>query len=160
MSAVLRTLIVSAVVAVASPALVAADTAADPVLGRWNLNLAKSKFSPGPAPKSQTRTYMQTPQGMALTWKIVSADGKESLIQTMFKLDGKDYPVQGSADFDSLVGTQVDALTVDSSQKRAGKIVATTRRTVAKDSKTLTLRSKGTSADGKTFSTVAVFDRQ
>ena len=31
--------------------------AADPVLGTWELNVAKSKYNPGPAPKSQTRIY-------------------------------------------------------------------------------------------------------
>ena len=31
--------------------------ATDPVVGTWELNLAKSAFTPGPAPKSETRTY-------------------------------------------------------------------------------------------------------
>jgi hypothetical protein len=34
-------------------ALAAAD---DPFVGTWKLNVAKSKFSPGPAPQSQTVT--------------------------------------------------------------------------------------------------------
>jgi hypothetical protein len=41
------------------------------------LNTAKSKFSPGPAPKSDTRTYTATEQGITMTWKSVGADGKE-----------------------------------------------------------------------------------
>jgi hypothetical protein len=36
--------------------------ASDPLTGTWELNLEKSKFSPGPPPKSQTRTYEVTGQ--------------------------------------------------------------------------------------------------
>jgi hypothetical protein len=38
----------------------------DPSLGTWQLNVAKSKFEPGPAPKSETRTYAQTPAGIQI----------------------------------------------------------------------------------------------
>jgi hypothetical protein len=60
--------------AVGSAAVVAAP-AADPVIGNWQLNVAKSKFSPGPAPKSETRTYAARDQGITMTWKSVGADG-------------------------------------------------------------------------------------
>jgi len=30
----------------------------NPFIGTWKLNVAKSKFEPGPAPKSQTRTVV------------------------------------------------------------------------------------------------------
>src|SRR5262245_26035510 len=35
-----------------------AAQAADPILGTWVLNVARSTFSPGPAPRSETRTYV------------------------------------------------------------------------------------------------------
>ena len=34
----------------------------DPLVGTWELNVAKSKYSPGPAPKSETRTYVVSGQ--------------------------------------------------------------------------------------------------
>jgi hypothetical protein len=37
------------------------QTLPDPIIGTWKVNLAKSKFSPGPAPKSLMRTYTETP---------------------------------------------------------------------------------------------------
>ena len=54
---------------VMATALVAVLAAAppDPILGTWKLNLSKSKFNPGPAPRSQTRTYIQTPEGVQVT---------------------------------------------------------------------------------------------
>jgi len=38
----------------ASPQLGFAQSESDPFLGVWQLNVAKSKYSPGPPPKSQT----------------------------------------------------------------------------------------------------------
>ena len=35
----------------------------DPFVGTWRLNVAKSKYSPGPAPKSQTATYEAAGKG-------------------------------------------------------------------------------------------------
>ena len=55
--------------------------AADPVLGTWELNVAKSKYNPGPAPKSQTRIYEALPEGMKVTIKTVNADGQSTVVE-------------------------------------------------------------------------------
>jgi len=49
MQAIFKTLFVGAVLAIGTGAVVAAAPAADPVIGTWKLNLAKSKFSPARA---------------------------------------------------------------------------------------------------------------
>jgi len=130
------------------------------VIGTWQLNVAKSTFSPGPAPKSDTRTYAVTAQGTAMTWTSVGADGKEIVARSTFKADGKDYPMTGAANFDSLSLKQVDDHTVQSTQNKGGKVVGTTTRTVSKDGKVLTLSSKGTSATGAAYDNVMVYDKQ
>jgi len=79
MKAILKTAFIAVLLGAGSAAVVAAP-AADPVIGTWQLNVAKSKFSPGPAPKSETRTYAATDQGTAMTWKRVGADGKEIVV--------------------------------------------------------------------------------
>jgi hypothetical protein len=145
-------------VALSPLAAVAADT--DPVLGTWKLNVAQSKFSPGPAPKSQTRTYKDSKEGTALTWTQVAADGKETTVSTTVKYDGKDYPVTGAADFDAISGKRLADGTVESTQKKAGKAVGTSVRTISKDGKTLTLKSKGTNAAGVAYDNTLVFDKQ
>jgi hypothetical protein len=134
--------------------------ATDAAVGTWNLNLAKSTFSPGPAPKSQTRIYAETAQGIALTVKTTMADGKESTTTLSFKDDGKSYPVSGNPDFDMVSVTRVDALTVHSTQTKAGAAVGTGVRTVSKDGKTLTFKQKGTHANGAKYDDVSVYDRQ
>jgi hypothetical protein len=133
---------------------------ANPVIGTWQLNVAKSTFNPGPAPKSDTRTYAETAQGIKMTWKSVSADGKELVAETTFKADGKDYPVTGAPNFDALSLKQVDSHTVQSVQKKGGKVVGESTRTVSADGKTLTLKSKGTSSTGTPFDNVMVYDRK
>ena len=156
----MQTIIKSLFVGVILMACAGAAFAADAAVGTWNLNLAKSTFSPGPAPKSQTRIYAESAQGMALTVKTTAADGKESTITLSFKADGKPYPVSGNPDFDMVSVTRVDALTVHSTQTKAGAAVGTGARTVSKDGKTLTFKQKGTNANGAKYNNVSVYDRQ
>jgi hypothetical protein len=68
--------------------------------------------------------------------KTVGADGKETASQATYHLDGEEYPVTGSPDYDSLSGKQVDSNTAEFKLIRAGKAVGTTRRTVSEDGKT------------------------
>jgi len=156
MQNIFKTLLVGAILALGTNAALAADTAA----GTWKLNVAKSTFSPGPAPKSQTRSYVESAQGLTLTLKTVAADGKESTSTLTAKDDGKPYPVTGNPDFDTVSITRVDALTVHSTQMKAGKAVGTGVRTVSKDGKTLTFSSKRTDANGVKHDDVSVYDRQ
>lgn len=155
----MKTALMSALLTVGCAAVVAAP-AADPVIGTWQLNVAKSRFTPGPAPKSDTRIYAATEQGISMTWTSVGADGKETVVKSTFKADGKDYPLTGSPNFDSLSLKQVDDHTVQSTQKKGGKVIGTTTRTVSKDGKVLTLSSKGTNPAGVPYDTVMVYDRK
>ena len=95
-----------------------------------------------------------------MTWTSVGADGKEIVTKSTFKAEGKDYPMTGSANFDSLSLKQVDDHTVQSTQKKGGKAIGTTTRTVSKDGKVLTLSSKGTGATGVAYDNVMVYDKQ
>ena len=158
MKAIMKTALLSVLLTVGSA--VAAAPAADPVIGTWQINVAKSKFSPGPAPKSDTRIYAATEQGTAMTWTSVGTDGEETVVTSTFKTDGKDYPLTGSGNFDSLSLKQVDDHTVQSTQKKGSKVIGTTTRTVSKDGKLLTLSSKGTSATGVPYDNVMVYDKQ
>ena len=58
-------------------AVMAAGSDADPVVGTWKLNLAKSTFGGGRALQSQIRTYSQSARGITLKMKTVSADGRK-----------------------------------------------------------------------------------
>jgi len=156
MQTTFKTLLVGAILAIGTGTAIAADA----VVGTWKLNLAKSTFSPGPAPKSQTRTYVESPQGMMVTVKTTAADGKESTTTLTLKDDGKPYPMSGNPDVDAVSAKRVDALTLNSTQTKAGVTVGTAVRTVSKDGKTLTFAQKGTHANGAKFDDVSVYDKQ
>ncbi|HSZ10024.1 MAG TPA: hypothetical protein VK794_15895 [Steroidobacteraceae bacterium] len=156
MQTIFKTLLVGAILAIGTGTAVAADAAA----GTWKLNLGKSTFSPGPAPRSQTRIYTESAQGMTVTVKTTAADGKESTTNLTFKEDGKPYPASGTPDFDMVSVVRVDALTIHSTQMKAGATIGTAVRTVSKDGKTLTFSQKGTHATGGKYDDVSVYDRQ
>ena len=75
MSTLLRTLCLGIVLAFAGNSAVMAAGAADPIVGTWQLNVAKSKFNPGPALKSQTRVYTESAKGISIKVTQVAADG-------------------------------------------------------------------------------------
>jgi hypothetical protein len=159
MKMILGALLVATLSAYGTGAVAWAADAADPVVGTWTLNVQKSKFS-SPAVKSQTRTYTQTAQGIALKVDGVAADGSPIAQQSTFRYDGKDYPFTGSPVFDTLSLKKLDAHTIKSTQKKAGKVVGTTIRTVSADGKMVTLINKGKDPTGTPFNDVLVFDRQ
>jgi hypothetical protein len=100
MTRVSNTVFVGTILAIATGAAIAAAPAANPVIGTWKLNLATSRFSPGPAPKSQTRTYSESAQGITLTLKTTGADRREITTTVTFKEDGKPYAISGNPDYE------------------------------------------------------------
>ena len=154
------TVFLGAVLVVAGVRVNWAADKADPVVGTWTLDLAKSKFSPGPAPKSQTRTYTQSDDGISMSFNGVAADGSSMSGQSTFKYDGKAYPITGSPDYDALSLKRVNGSTVRSTMLRAGKPVGATTRTISDHGKVMTLSTKVTGIDGKTREDAAVFNKQ
>ena len=69
--------------------------AADPLIGTWKLNEAKSKFTPGTG-KSTRVVYEARGDQVRITTDGVNADGKPTHGEWIGKLDGKDYSVTGT----------------------------------------------------------------
>jgi hypothetical protein len=134
--------------------------AADPLVGTWELSIAKSTYNAGRAPKSETRTYVVEGQEIRATSKGVGADGTPKSGQWTVNYDGKDRPITGSPDADMLSLKRIDAFTAEFTQKKAGKVVATGTRVISKDGKVMTITTEGTNAKGQAFKDVEVFDRR
>jgi hypothetical protein len=137
-----------------------ATSSDDPVLGTWKLNVAKSEFTPGPGWQSQIRVYQATPEGVTVTWTGVDAKGEKMQVSYTYAYDGRDYPMLGSASYDTLNAVRIDARTVRSEEKRDGKTVGIAVRTISPDGKVLTITDEGTNKKGQRFSQLLVFDRQ
>ena len=155
-----RMVALAAVLAVGFLSLDLLAQATDPLIGTWELNLAKSKYNPGPPPRSQTRIYEVVGQGVKVTAKSVSADGKPAVVQSTFSFDNKEYPLVGSTAVDTQAVKRIDSFTWENTLRKAGKVVQSVTGVISKDGKTMTITYKGTDAQGRTNSDVMVFDRR
>jgi hypothetical protein len=134
--------------------------AADPHVGTWKLNVAKSKFNPGRAPKNETVKIEAQGNGHKFVADEVDADGMAMHIEFAAKFDGKDYPITGSSTLDAIAARKIDANTINYVVKKDGKEVGSGRVVISKDGKTRTQTSKGKNAQGQNINTIAVFDKQ
>jgi hypothetical protein len=131
----------------------------DPFLGTWQLNLAKSKYSPGPAPKSQTVNIQAEGQGHKFTITTADPAGKTATSVVMRTYDGMPHPVAGNPDYDTEAATRADPYTVIISRMKGGKLVETISNIVSADGRTRTFTDTGVDATGR-FNDVAVSEKQ
>ena len=132
----------------------------DPILGRWKLNLARSKYIPGPAPRSQTRTYRREGDEILVSIETVDAQGRaQPRIEFPERYDGKEYPVKGSAIGDALTLKRINNYLSEATMMHAGMVVAVTRRIITDNGKTLMLIYQEPSTEHP-VDNVIVYDRQ
>ena len=134
--------------------------AADSNVGTWKLNTAKSTYSPGPAPKSNTVTIVAVDNGIHLTALGVDAVGKPTHVEYTAKYDGQDSPVTGIPYADTVGLKRIDANTVESTMKKAGTPMMTVRVTVSPDGKTRTAVFTGKNEKGQDVNNTAVYDKK
>lgn len=132
---------------------------ADPTVGTWKLNLAKSKYNAGAAPKSSTLVVNAAGQGVKVASTTVIADGSTRKISYTAAYDGKDVAVSGSPDYDMISLTRTGKV-VDGQRKKGAKVVQTFKRTFSADGKTMTVTTTGTNAAGEKVDNVQVYDKQ
>jgi hypothetical protein len=130
----------------------------NPFVGTWKLNVASSKYDPGPAPQSQTRTWDAS--GMVMV-NGINAAGKPTSYGYTVNGDGKEYPTMGSVPntADKLTTKKIDANTFEANFTKAGKHVETATFEVSNGGKTLTIHAKG-ATDAGAFNNVLVWDKQ
>lgn len=144
-------------------ALLAASTAAfagDAWLGTWKLDVAKSKFSPGPAPKSETLTWKAVGGGVQLTSHVVRADGKEFRGGYTTRYDGKEVPWKGNPDADASIATRTNDYGYINVWKKGGEVVMTATVIVSNDGKTMTISQTGKNAKGETVDNTEVYTKE
>jgi len=131
----------------------------NPFVGTWRLNLSKSKFDPGPAPKSQTRTWAADGK---VSVEGLNAAGKPMVYEYLIRADGKDYPTTGAVpnSADTISSKRIDANTIEATFTRRGKPADTTRFVVSRDANVLTMTAKGTLPHGKALNDLLVWDKQ
>ena len=152
-------MLIASTVAVSVLVLGSIAQAADNQAGTWKLNVAKSKYSPGPAPKDGTLTIESQADGLKFTIHGTDAEGKTVHFEMSPKYDGKDYPMTGLPDADMISMKKIDDNTIETVSTKGGKPVMTVRSVVSKDGKTRTSTQKGTNAKGQKVNNTLVYDR-
>jgi hypothetical protein len=152
----MKTPIIAAIVAVVT--VTAQST--DPMAGTWKLNVAKSHYSPGPAPKGQTTTFEVIPVGMKAVSTTEGADGRTTRVTTTFQFDGKEYELKGAAVRMFRTYKRTGERRFEWTNREDGKITTTSVTEVSADGKTRTLTTTGHDRQGREVHTVAMYDRE
>ena len=137
-----------------------AAAAADQHSGTWKMNPAKSKYSPGPAPKSNTVKIDSDADNIKLSSEGIDAAGNPTHVEYTAKYDGKDYPITGLPNADTIALERPDASTMRSTLKKGDQVVMTVTSVISKDGKRRTSTFKGKDAQGQDVNNVVVYDKQ
>lgn len=144
-----------------TPALTAqssSSSAPDSLVGAWGLNVAKSRYRPGPAPSSETRTYIRQGENVLGVIQRAFADGRRERIEYTANYD-REYPVTGTEDYDHVVLKRIDRYTSEAVLSHAGRVFGTARRVIAADGKSMTITFRRDSESGVSVLNSAYYER-
>ncbi len=155
---------VAALLTITLAGTVAAQSKDDPSIGTWKLNVAKSKFTPGPPIQGDTRSYEVNDGGwLFVTTETIQPDGTRTGVRFAAKFDGKAYPQIGrfAPTVTMITYEPVDNRTLKYTQRdTSGKIVSTNTRIVSADGKTMIIEQRTSNASGQPVVNVELFERQ
>ena len=131
------------------------------LLGTWKMNAAKSKYSPGPVPKSNIAKWESFDGGVKLTVDVVPVSGESQHWESSGKFDGKENRVTGNnPDADSAAFSKTDARTYGIVFKKGGKTTLSSHTVVAPDGKTRITTQTGNNAQGQTIKNTMFYEKQ
>jgi hypothetical protein len=153
MTKFVRAISVTAIILLSATIVAAQVPEPNPFAGTWKLNLAKSKFKPGPAPKSQTVT--------------IAPDGKTSVQEVLSDGTSRNRSFTPSGDIAVSIEGRENSTVV---AKRTGNVTEYTwningmngkgRAVLSSDGKKVTYAGTGTDKEGHPIHNVQVYDRQ
>jgi hypothetical protein len=151
--------VVGAVFLVSALAVPAAAQKADPWIGTWKLNAAKSKYSPGPSPKNGRIETTAVNGGIHQTNRTDPLTGPSTTSEVTAMFDGKDYPVKGNPNADMQSFKRIDDHSYEVVSKKGGKVTLTSRVVISADGKTRTTTQTGTDGQGRTVNNTIVYEK-
>ena len=142
-------------------ALATVAMAADPIIGLWKLNLAKSKFASGQAPKEQTEIYREAGQGqIELNYNSIPSSGASTILKITLPahggLNSRSDNAKGYLEMETLITPGEWCMT----RTQNGKQVAALHKIVGKEGKTMRQTETGTDDHGKPYQNELFYDRQ
>jgi hypothetical protein len=156
-----RTHLTAALVGVLTALLGGEVFAQSTEVGTWKLNVERSTYSPGPAPRSGTTKIEAVGEGRKVTVDQTGGDGSTRHWEYTANLDGRDSQMTGNnLDADTSALTRSSATTIQVVNRKGGKITTTQTWVISADGKTRTNTTTGMNAAGQPVNNVVVFDRQ
>jgi len=128
------------------------------LLGTWRLNVAKSRYSPGPPIREETRVYTRTPEGVQGVVTRTHADGRVERFEYNANF-GHERMVTGNPDYDAVTLRKIDEYNSAVTLTHAGSVYGVGRRAISPDGRTLTLTFDRQNAD-RPVHNVAVYEKQ
>jgi len=145
-------------------------TPADPIIGTWKLNVAKSKFSPvllkilnETVPREKTELYEQVGDRIVLAATATMADGRSISGRYAWPAKGGIASVQ--EDLPAFAGITIIETLIAPGEWYAtflkdGKQFMVIHKVVGEDGQTLCLNYTGADAQGNSFGQTDVYERQ
>ena len=147
---------------VSGPALTAQSRSSkggtDQLLGAWGLVVAKSQYRPGPAPSSETRTYVRSGENVLGVIRRAFPDGRRVQIEYTANYD-REYPVTGTEEYDHIVLKRIDNYTSEAVLSHAGRVFGTARRVIAADGRSMTITFRRDSESGVSVLNSAYYEK-
>ena len=140
--------------------LATALMAADPYVGTWKLDPAKSKYKTGTPPKDQTVTITESGGDLHIVVKATAGDGSPVSSHFVVPAGGGTGKVVESKAYDGISGKRVSPNERETSYLKGGKAVYTVHSKVSADGKTLNTSVKGLNATGQMVEGTSVMTRQ
>ncbi len=132
----------------------------DPIMGTWKVNVARTTLNPGQSAEALTRTHEPIPNGIVITRPLRDANGNATRGSWTLYFDGKDHPVHGDANLDTLALRRIDRYTLEAVAKKDGQIHNRMRWDISRDGKTMTWTSNRVLPPDRAGTTMRVYDKQ
>jgi hypothetical protein len=130
----------------------------DHLVGVWQLNLAKSRYFPGPGPISETRTYVREGSDVVGIIQRTFKDGRRERIEYTANFD-REYPVMGTEDYDHVTLKRIDEYTSEAVLSHAGRVYGIARRVIASDGQSMTITFRRENQSGPSVYNQVLYER-
>ena len=131
---------------------------ADPFVGKWHMDLGRSKYPPGACPTSMVIEMKPAGEGIWYQSDSTFKNGARMHAQYTDDYDGKEVIVMGTQGLLLPVSLKrINARVVEASYTRGMQVVATSRREVSLDGRRMTITTVSKDASGKPVRTIGVY---
>jgi hypothetical protein len=134
--------------------------ASDPFVGKWTLNIQRSKYPPGTCPKRMVIEMQPAGHCVRYHSETTLANGSSTYSDYTADYNGKQAIVMGAHGMRLPVSLKrANSNTVVASYTKSLQVVATSRRVVSQDGRIMTITTTSQDRSGKPVSSVGIYER-